>query len=87
MARQSILPILRPFIVIRLATFFLFSMLDMQQQTVEMILISWRKPFLWQSPPIRLKKGLNFWRGPFFFVFAIDLSEKMPEFLVKTFLF
>ena len=26
-----------------------------------MILITRRKPFLWSSPPIRPKKGLNFW--------------------------
>ena len=52
-----------------------------------MILISWRKPFLWSSPLIRAKKGLNFWQRPFFWVFAINSTEKRPEFLVKTFLY
>ena len=47
-----------------------------------------RRPvFFWTSPPIALKKGLNFWRRPFFLVFAIDSSGKRPEFLAKTFLF
>ena len=39
-ACQGILPGPRPFIVIRPATFFLFALIDMQQQTAEMILIS-----------------------------------------------
>ena len=68
------------------ATFFLLAMIDMQQQTAEMILIPRRNLFLLSSPPIRPRKGLNFRQGPFF-VFATDSSEKRPEFLVKTFFF
>ena len=33
------------------------------------------------------EKGVNFWRRPFFLVFAIHLAKKRREFLVKTFLF
>ena len=45
------------------------------------------KTFLWSSPPIRPKKGQNFWRRLFFLVFAIDSSEKRHEFQEKIFLF
>ena len=45
----------------------LFSMIDMYQQTADMILISWRRPFFWSLPLIRPKQDLNFWRRPFFF--------------------
>ena len=41
--------------------------------------------FLWSSPLICPKKGLNFWWRPFFLVFAIDLYKKRPEFLSRTF--
>ena len=44
----------------------------------------------WSSPSIRPKKGLNFWRNLFCFVFsafANDLFKKRSEFLAKTFLF
>ena len=46
---------------------FFFSTTDMHQQSVEMILISWRRPFFWSWPSTRPKIGLNFWRRPFLF--------------------
>ena len=67
----------------RPATFFLFSMIDIQQHTGEMILSLFfglrhqsseirpeflAKTFFFLSlPSIWPKKGLNFWRRPFFF--------------------
>ena len=73
---------------------FLFLMIDMQQQTAEMILTLFFEflvktlfVLFWSSPRIRPKKGLNFWRSLFFMVFAMNSTEKRPKFLAKTFLF
>ena len=46
---------------------FSFSVIDIQK-IAEMIVISWQRPFYFlSSPSIWPKKGLNFWRRPFFF--------------------
>ena len=59
---------------------FLFSMIDMQQQTAEIILTLILK--------LLPKNGQNIWQRPFFFlVFGTNSTEKKPEFRAKTFLF
>ena len=69
------------------ATFFRFSMIDIQQQTAEMILIPRRKPFLWSLPPIRAENGLNFERGPFFWSSPSIRSKKGLNFWRTPFSF
>ena len=54
-------------------------MIDMQQQTAEIILTLCFK--------LLPKNGQNIWQRPFFLVFDTNSTKKRPEFWAKTFLF
>ena len=49
----------------------------MHQLTVEMILISWQRPFFLSSPSIQPQKALNFWRRPFLLGLCHQFGQKM----------